>query len=341
MKWNNNSGWYTEDGVKTAWSKKTGNATEINLILYDLLKKSGLKVFPMFVGSRDNDEGPISPYYSNVYQISKTIAFITTADSARYYVLDATNKYNIYNEVPADLLNTYAIKIIPGERSAVKGRMLLLKNDVPAKHLVSITAEITPDSKVIGTTIMNNYSYSRADYNRQYDKLGESTYIDVLRNGDNQLKITDLSFENMAVDTLPLVQKFNFNLSLSAAGDNYVYFNPNLFTPLRVNPFLSNERFSDIDFGNCNVYSINGIYKLPAGYKVDVLPQNALLNMYDKSIIFRRIINEDKEDGRLTVSYSITYKRAIYGVSEYKSLWEFYKKMFDMINEPIVLKKVQ
>ncbi len=70
MKWNENYGNYTIDGTVKAWEKKVGNATEINLILYHLLKKTGINVYPMMVSTRKH--GRVNPAYPNSYQFNST-----------------------------------------------------------------------------------------------------------------------------------------------------------------------------------------------------------------------------------------------------------------------------
>jgi len=333
MKWNNVDRWYTDDGVKKAWSKKTGNSTEINLILYNLLTRSGVKAYPMAVCTRDN--GTINPSYASFSLINKVVIYVP-ADSNKIYVLDASDKYNVYKNVPAELLNTYGMVIYP-MGGWVTSNMVFLKSDAPAQQVISINAQIKPDSKITGTAETNYYSYNRANYQLLYDKLGESKYIDMLRGDDNKLKISDLSFENSAVDTLPLVQKLNFDLQLSASDDNYIYFDPNLFSSLKTNPFLSEQRFSDIDLGTCNALYVTGYYKLPQGYKVDVLPKNTLLHMDDNSIRVKRLVGVDNDT--VEINYTIVFKRSLFSVTEYASLRDFYKKMYELLNEPVVLKK--
>ncbi len=108
MKWNEDDEIYTEDGTSEAWTKKTGNSTEVNLCLFHLLQKTGLKVYPMLVSTRSN--GKINPAYPNRYQFNRTVVYFPV-DSATNYVLDATGKYNIYNEIPRTLLNSFGLKI--------------------------------------------------------------------------------------------------------------------------------------------------------------------------------------------------------------------------------------
>lgn len=332
--WNKVNDWATDKGVKTAWNKKTGNSAEINIILYNLLKKSGVKVYPMLVSTRDN--GVINPKYGQYNQVNVTVDYIPTADTSKYYVLDAAGQYNLYNEVPAEYLNTYGIMINPEKRDDI-ARAKFLTNEIPAKEVVIIDAAITADNKVSGSTLIANYSYNKAFTQALQKKLGTEMYINHLIDNNNGLKITEPVFENMQVDSLPLTQNFHFVQELTAADDQYIYFNPNLFSPLRSNPFLGEKRYSDIDFGYCNAYSINGTYKIPPGYTIDALPKSVILNMADKSIVFKRIVG--LLNGALQVHYNITYTRSTFSVGQYPAVREFYKKMYSMLNEPIVLKK--
>jgi len=150
------------------------------------------------------------------------------------------------------------------------------------------------------------------------------------------LKVVSLKLESLDVDTLPLVQNVNFNIDL-AGSDGYIYFNPNLFTMMRKNPFLSATRYNDIDFGYYNNMVINGIFKIPAGYKVDALPKNISMIMPDTSIIFRRMINQ--QDGVISVRYVVSRKKSIYFKKDYADFYDFFKQLYQMLNEQIVFKK--
>jgi hypothetical protein len=59
--------------------------------------------------------------------------------------------------------------------------------------------------------------------------------------------------------------------------------------------------------------------------------------MPDTSIAFKRIATE--QEGLITVRYTINYKRAVFPADEYPGIRDFYKKMFEMLNEQIVLKR--
>jgi hypothetical protein len=331
MKWNGEDDWYTNDGTSRSWENKTGNSAEINLILYHLLKQSGVEAYPMVVSTREH--GKVDPYYTSLIQFNRAVVYVPV-DSTKMYILDATGKYNIYNETPAELLNSSGLFI---DKAKDQYDIIHIKKDIPATQLVSIEAEIKPGGKIEGTAQISSTSYMRINTIERYKTDGEKKYIDFLKDDNNNLKITSVKFENIDVDTLPLIQKVDFSLDLAGSDENYIYLNPNIFTSIKTNPFLSENRMTDIDFGYRQGYYINSVYKIPAGFKVDALPKSVTLVMPDKSFSFKRIVME--QDGNIVIGYKLTYNVQEYSKDYYPDFHEFFKKMYELLNEQIVLKK--
>ena len=188
-----------------------------------------------------------------------------------------------------------------------------------------------------GTASIASFSYNKFNDLVMYKNLDEKKYFEYLTNNDNNLKIKSLKLENAEVDSLPLIQNIEFNLELPGTDDKYIYFNPNLFTDLYSNPFIIKSRVSDIDFGCNKSYKISGRYTIPKGYKVESLPKSINLTMEDKSIIFKRLVVI--EDSLIQVSYNISFKRSFFAQAEYQGIYNYFKKMDETLNEPIVLKK--
>jgi hypothetical protein len=332
MKWNGSDEWYTNDGTYRAWENKTGNSTEINLILYHLLKQSGVEAYPMVVSTREH--GKVQPFYTSLAQFNRGVVYVPV-DTAKRYVLDATGKYNMYNETPADLLNSSGLYI---DKANDKYDIILLTRDAPVRESVFINAEIKAGGKLEGTAQISSTSYNKIKAVDRYKTDGEKKYIDFLRNDDNNLKISSLKLENMDVDAEPLTQRIDFNLDLAGSDETYIYLNPNLFTPFKTNPFLSENRTTDLEFGYSRSYSINGIFKIPAGYKTDALPKSVNMVMPDKSFGFKRIVAE--QDGSIVLRYTVSYNVSQYSKDSYPDFFAFFKKMHEMLNEQIVLKKI-
>jgi hypothetical protein len=331
MSWNGYENWGSRDGIKSAWKKRSGNSAEINAILYHLLKKSGIKAYPMLVSTREN--GLLQPDFVDIFQINNLVAYVPV-DSTKYYVLDATSKFETYNQIPFNLLNSYGLCL---DKEKDKYTMVFLKTSMPSKEVVLISGDIGADAKMHGSADIVSYGYNRTGKLEVLKTIDGKKYEEFLTENDNNLKLSNLKSENVEVDTLPLKQSFDFTYDLNNT-DNYLLFSPNIFTTLHINPFLSEERTSAIDFGFTNNHVIIGTYKIPPGYKVESIPKDANMIIADKSIRFKRILAQ--EDGSIQLRYEISVARTKFLRSEYPDLHEFYKKMYDLLNEQIVLKKI-
>ncbi|HEX3384007.1 MAG TPA: hypothetical protein VHS53_02405, partial [Mucilaginibacter sp.] len=215
--------------------------------------------------------------------------------------------------------------------------LVFIQNPSPVRNMVMITADIKPDGKMDGSAEMSSLSYNKIREVENYKIIGDKKYADSLKRGNNDLTISSVKMENMETDSLPLSQKISFSPDLTGSDGTYIYFKPNLFVPFGGNPFLAEKRTTDIDFRFLRNDVIMGSYKIPAGYKSDALPKNVRMDMSDQSISFRRLVSED--DGSIVVRYTILYKKAIFFKENYDELHDFYKKMYELMNEQVVLKK--
>jgi len=331
IKWNNRYSRYTNDGVRKAWENKLGNSIEVNLVLYNFLRMAGIKSSLTFVSTRSN--GRIELDLPDVRDFNTMV--LSVAANKKTYILDATSPYNIYNSIPFKLLNCYSLDIDPvGKNYDLK----VLKDTLPVKRSVFVNAQIKADGKLEGTAHISSYGWLKTSHLAACAEDGEAKFKESLNGGDNNLKILSLKRENMAADSMPLIESVDFKFDLTGSDETYIYVNPTLLTSFRTNPFLSEKRQADIDFGYMGGYSIRSLYKVPAGYKIDALPQGVSMTMPDKSISFKRIVSE--QEGQILIRFNIDFAKSIFSVDEYPAIRDFYKKMFEMLNEQIVLKKI-
>jgi hypothetical protein len=125
-------------------------------------------------------------------------------------------------------------------------------------------------------------------------------------------------------------------MPVSASGD-YKYFNINMFTGLEKNPFVADNRFSDIFFGTNQSYSIVANITIPKDYVFETLPKNMRMIMPDTSIsIIRRLATENNQ---LSVRIILDVKKPFFTVQEYPDFKEFYKQLFSLLSEQIALRR--
>ena len=337
MEWNGNPGIWALDGVKAAWKDKKGTTGEINLILINLLRDAGLNAKPILVSTHDNglvnstDAGNF--YNWGVNQFNKVLAWVTIGEET--YALDATDKDTPVNLIPYDVVTTEGL-VIEKVETFEWGWNLLWKNNLQHKNMVLLSGDIGADGKFTGQASVNSYDYARLGKVSSARK-GKKEFTEKYLSPNNPgISIDSVSFENLDADDQPLVQRVYFNQQLSSSGD-YQYFNINLFTGLEKNPFVADERLSDVFFGILQQHTIIGSVAIPDGYQFEELPKNIKMIMPDTSIVVSRM--SQAADGRLSVRITLDFKKPYYSIQDYPEFKEFYKKLFDLLNEQYVIRK--
>lgn len=331
MQWNETYGIWALDGVKSAWKDKKGTSGEINLILVNLLKDADLDAHPVLVSTRSN--GRVNTSVAGYDQFDKVMAYVKIDDHV--YVLDATDKFTPSNLIPYDVVYSEGLVIEKFDTFQWGWRTLWNENQ-QFKNATFINAVINEKGMMAGEATVTSTDYSRYIRMKKV-KEGKEQFIDAWINQDKKnIKIDSLAFENENTDSLPLIQHINFSQQTSSSGD-YNYFLVNLFSGLDKNPFIADERFSDIFFGANQRYNITGAFTIPEGYEFDELPKNLKMIMPDTSVVFYRVSGVNEHT--LTVRFTLEFKRPFFSYDDYGYFQEFYKKLFSLLNEQIVFKK--
>ena len=329
MEWNGHSNIWAMDGVKSAWRDKKGTSGEINLILINLLKDAGFKVNPLLVSTRSN--GLVNPGMAGYDQFDKVLAYVTIGDEK--YVLDATEKTTPSGLIPLDDMASEGLLIAKAD-SYEWGWHTMWDDKHVFSRKIFMNAQADTNGNLNGTVKITAADYERCKLLPEGKKsIGKLKYNFTSRDG---LRIDSIGFENAETDSLPLIEHINFESTGSSSGV-YKYFSVNLFTGLEKNPFLAMERNTDIFFGARQKYEISAIVFIPEGYSMEGIPKNMRMIMPDTSIIFTR--QSAYSSGILNLLYKIEFREPLFLKDDYPYFREFYKKLFDLLNEKFVYKK--
>ncbi|MBK7306446.1 MAG: DUF3857 domain-containing protein [Chitinophagaceae bacterium] len=329
MSWNGDEDYvYTDNGIIKTWETKTGNVADINLLLVNLLNEAGVKTAPILFSTRDH--GLVTPTYPSINQFNTVMAYVVLKDKA--YVLDATDKVANVKLVPEKVVNTNGF-IPEGENGRWKD---VLSGKSKYKVMAAIQGEIDEAGIMKGNGLVNCYDYARAQRVKEWTQDNMKFKNDYFVTYYPGLKIEDIVVNNVDADSLPLEQKVKFSTVLNSSGE-YRYFNINLFSDLEKNPFIAGTRVSDVDFGVHQEYTIFGNYTIPVGFTFDGIPENISMSTPDNGIIFSRTMQV--ESNLLNVRMTLEFKRTFYTADTYPEFKEFYKKLFDKLNEQVVIKK--
>ncbi|MEP6676894.1 MAG: DUF3857 domain-containing protein [Ferruginibacter sp.] len=329
MEWNNYDNIWALEGVKSAWKDKKGTSGEINLILINLLRDADLDAHPLLVSTRDN--GTVNTSVAGYDQFDKVLAYVTV--DKKNYVLDATEKNTPSYLMPPEVIASEGLLIEKADNYAW-GWKVLWDDVYQDENNVIISAEIDDHHLMKGAATVSSKDYNKIDklalFKQGADKLKEK-----MRSSPD-IKIDSFEVTGNNDEELPLTQTFKFSMPASTTGD-YHYFTANLFAGLDKNPFVADERQSDIFFGAKQHYSITANIDLPKGYVIEELPKSLKMIMPDTSIVFTRHCSFN--DNFLAVSYSLDIKMPVYTIENYPDFNAFYKKLFEMLNESFVYKK--
>ncbi len=325
MQWNNDYGIYSDNGIKDAWDKKNGSITDINFILINILKEAGVAATPLLVSTKDH--GAVSPVYPFLKRFNAVLAYVKDGD--KEYIMNAADKYNSYNLVPYDVINTNALVVD-------KNVEALMQVNGTDKYINNIffNCSIEPDGKISGQATLKNSGYARNIRMSTYKKNKLKEMIE-----DNEgitIKVDSFTVKNEEDESLPFEQVVDFSGTMQEGG-GYLLLPYNLFTGLGKNPFIEEDRVMAIDFDFPKSYVITGTYYLPDDLTVNELPKNTRLIMPDTSIILIRRMQVDGNIISFRVTLDLLY--AGYIVEGYPYIKDFFKKLYAILNERIALKK--
>lgn len=337
MQWNEFTSIWAMDGVRSAWKDKKGTVGEINLILVNLLKDAGLNASPILVSTHDNgvvntvDAGTYE--YPGYHQFNKVMAYLELDGKA--FVLDASQKGTPVHLIPAEILYTQGL-VIEKYETFEWGWKSIWNDGALAKNVIRINATIDASGKMSGEANIASYDYARLSRVGSV-KSGKEKYIAKhISESNTNLTVDDVEFGNLDSDSLPLLQKIKYSQPMNTAGD-YNYFSANVLTGLEKNPFVADNRLSDVFFGYNQKVEIYGNYNLPEGYQFDELPKNIRMIMPDTSIVITRI--SQITANMLQTKIDVEFRKPVFGADEYPDLQEFYKRLFDILNEQYVVRK--
>lgn len=325
--WNGEEDYYCMNVKKVADEHK-GSTGDLNILLLALLRSYDIECYPLLISTRDN--GKILAEYPFLDQFNSL--YVLANDGTHHYVINAADKYNPTNLIPYDVMGMDAFLADKEKANIVN----IWDGNMVEKNMVSYMAAMGEDGSLAGTAFISRSGYAKNPRLKALKK-GNEQYVNEQIKGDYQgLVIEDFAAANATVDTLNLEERFKFKTKLQGSGD-YLFFNPNLFTGLDKNPFISEKRVSDIDFGYLQRTVLNTQIVIPDNYEVEELPKTPGLLMADSSISFRR--KYVQQGNTIILRMSLDVNRPVFGADEYEDFREFYKQLYAMLNEQLVLKK--
>ncbi|WP_299888897.1 DUF3857 domain-containing protein [uncultured Lacinutrix sp.] len=329
VKWNGFIGYTSEKGVKKAYKEGVGNVADINLMLTSMLKYAGLSANPVLISTRDNGI-PIVPSTSGFNYV---IAAIELKDNL--ILLDASSKYAIPNILPERILNWQG-RII---RERGSSAWVSLATGKKSKEVNSINFNIESDLSINGKVRTQLTNHLALEYRNLYTNASEESTIKRLERGNDGVEISNLKISNIDKIGKPVMFSYDFELesAVEEIGGN-LYLSPLLFLTVEENIFKQETRQFPIDFIHpiTDKYSVN--IKLPEGYIVESIPENAKVEFNTNEAKFSYITKKNGESS-IQLIINLDINRTLVFPSDYNVFKQFFQFLVDKQSEKIVLKK--
>lgn len=328
MNWNGYNGFYTNEGVKTAYKKGSGNVADINLMLVAMLRHANLDANPVLVSTKAHG----IPLFPTRNGFNYVIAAVDLPQGT--LLLDATNKDAEIGVLKSNILNWQG-RVIKNDGTS---GWVSLSSLVPAVKSAMVNVEISSEMSVTGKAknrFTGNYAFQ---YRTEYKSLNEDAQRKKIEKSSRQTEISNLQFENLNNPGEPVSLDYDFE-SLDVVEDvaGKLYFSPMVYLGTKETPFKTETRQYPIDFGfpMKSRYIIN--IDLPEGYKVETLPENAVYNLGESTGSYRYLISQMGNKLQLSVEFAIN--QSLIGANEYTNLKKFYELLIAKEKEKVVLSK--
>mgnify|MGYP003350259558 FL=1 len=150
------------------------------------------------------------------------------------------------------------------------------------------------------------------------------------------VKVDHVEVDGAQGDSSILQTRIGFHGELTSTG-GYIPVRYDLFSEMDQNPFTSELRMSDINFGSRRSFTLNADHDLDPSWMVETMPKNLKLVSPDQSMTLTRLVRQDGQNLSIVLKFECTRTR--YLAAEYDEVRGFYRKMVEVFSEPVMLKK--
>lgn len=327
--WNGKYQIFNDVSVKDLIKNKSGKVSEINMLLYNLLEANDIDVMTVLTSTRDNG------FPTKIYPVISDFNYVlvqATIDN-KTYLLDATDKFLSFGEIPFKCLNhdgrlmdfktgSYYIDIEPEKTSVVHHKV-----DLNLKDSETLTGTIdTRSTGYHALPLKESYYSNKQDYLKKY----EDKYVNIkfLEHTVNSTDQTDFDFlETFQVEHEP--DQISGNM----------YINPFLFKFFTENPFKLQDRTYPIDFGFKDAFLYNLKLNFSDKYEVIEFPNDLSVSLPNNKGSL--ILSSTIEDDSILLYFKFNFNDTLFGPEYYNSLKNFFSNIVDIQkNAFIVLKKI-
>ncbi len=178
VKWNGKNSKYATTNLRSAYTNKTGNAADVNLMLVAMLREAGFNASPVVLSTRENGRAPHTPV---LIRFNYVIGLVKIGD--KQLLLDATDPYMPLGSLPLRCLNGSG-RIIHEQG----GDWVALTSDEKTVNMLSADLTILPTGTLDGQVTQSVAGMWALNMRHNILRDGEDKYLEKMVNNQTQLE---------------------------------------------------------------------------------------------------------------------------------------------------------
>lgn len=323
--WNGKYEIFKEVSINDLVANKSGKVSEINILLHNLLDENNIEVMPVLLSTRSNG------FATKIFPVLSDFNYLivqATIDG-KTYLLDATEKYTSFGELPFRSLNQY-------------GRLLDFKNgsywidikaETPSFIQYKVELDLTSEAKLQGKITIKTTGYHALPLKQAYFQNKQ----DYLKSRKDKYQTIDFLEYNVLTEDksdYEFNEVFRIEQETETVGNN-IYLNPFLFKFFTENLFKLQERTYPIDFGYKDSYLYTIKIILDNNYEVLEYPKDLTLKLPNNKGSL--LLNSKIEGNTVQLYFRLNFSEAIYNPEYYNDIKKFMGTIVDTQNNSLIV----
>ena len=328
--WNKEFRIFNNVSVKDLIKNKSGNATAINIFLKILLEETGINTKPVLLSTRGN--GFATKIFPVISEFNYLIVQVTIDEKT--YLLDATDDYLSFGEIPFRCLNQYG-RLIDFKKGS---EWIDIEPSKKSSTFYNVELNIDANNNFTGSIKTKRTGYKALVAKKNYFP-NPVAYVEKLENNSPYIEITNHEISSNDKTNPDFSESYQIEYTPGNTGD-IQYLNPFFTKFFAETPFKLQERTYPIDFGYKDTYFYMFKLNFDNNFNVIEQPKDLVLTLPNDAGLIS--FSTQVIGNSVNLLFKIDFKESIYPPEFYPYLKEFMSKIVNIqTNSIIALKKNQ
>jgi hypothetical protein len=325
--WNGEYAVYPQNNISKFAGSGSGNAAEVNLFLYAVLKQAGLEAYPAVTGTVNSTR--VNQAIPNLTSLDHLLCVVVI--EKKEYLLDATSRFHTFDMVDPMALNNSCLVLVPD-----RPRWTATENKAKNNGNYSCKASIKEKGEVALDFDLRFTGYKGLTYRKAIAAKDQDGWMkSFIEQAFPGATIDTYSISNLNEVDQPLDMKIAIRIPASENGK--VTIHPFLLQGYTANPFTASMRRAPVYFGQPFDDNLVFMLNYSDDWELSSRPEDIQLSIPGGGMSFMYM--GSTTGNTLQVVSKIGLKSSVLPVESYRPLQGLFSEIATRFNEGIVLKK--